>query len=172
VGGDAHEGAGNQRRGGAAPRADQIPKHPIATLIPGTESSSWQRPEHAYDTLERIDRNCYIALMARSAARSPRGEIAAASADDPDADAEHRPGPDLFLDELRKNRRNQAEEVVEAMGGKGCDVSLILAELGEETTATGLAEETPAGGMRRCCGAGAWFRTSSGPRVRPGSTRS
>src|SRR4051794_33820851 len=45
----------------------------------------------------------------------------------------------LFLDELRKNRRNQAQEVVEAMGGKGCDVSLILAELGEETTATGLA---------------------------------
>src|ERR1041385_4725285 len=45
----------------------------------------------------------------------------------------------LFLDELRKNRRNQAETVVESMGGKGCDVSLILRELGEETVATGLA---------------------------------
>ncbi len=45
----------------------------------------------------------------------------------------------LFLPELRRNRRNQAVRVVESMGGKGCDVSLILRELGEETAATGLA---------------------------------
>jgi 1-phosphofructokinase family hexose kinase len=45
----------------------------------------------------------------------------------------------LFLPELCRNRRNQAAEVVESMGGKGCDVSLILRELGEETAATGLA---------------------------------
>ncbi|HEU4754025.1 MAG TPA: 1-phosphofructokinase family hexose kinase [Armatimonadota bacterium] len=44
----------------------------------------------------------------------------------------------LFLPELRRNRRNQAE-AVEAMGGKGCDVSLILREWGIETVATGLA---------------------------------
>ena len=45
----------------------------------------------------------------------------------------------LFLPRLERNRRNQAVDVVEAMGGKGCDVSLILRELGEETVATGLA---------------------------------
>lgn len=45
----------------------------------------------------------------------------------------------LFLPSLERNRRNQATEVVETMGGKGCDVSLILRELGEETVATGLA---------------------------------
>lgn len=45
----------------------------------------------------------------------------------------------LFVPTLQRNRRNQATEVVEAMGGKGCDVSLILRELGEETAATGLA---------------------------------
>jgi tagatose 6-phosphate kinase len=45
----------------------------------------------------------------------------------------------LFLPALERNRRNQATEVVESMGGKGCDVSLILRELGEETVATGLA---------------------------------
>lgn len=45
----------------------------------------------------------------------------------------------LFLPSLQRNRRNQAAEVVESMGGKGCDVSLILRELGEETIATGLA---------------------------------
>ena len=45
----------------------------------------------------------------------------------------------LFLPSLERNRRNQAADVVEAMGGKGCDVSLILRELGEETVATGLA---------------------------------
>jgi len=45
----------------------------------------------------------------------------------------------LFLPSLRRNVRNQAADVVESMGGKGCDVSLILRELGEETVATGLA---------------------------------
>jgi tagatose 6-phosphate kinase len=45
----------------------------------------------------------------------------------------------LFLPSLQRNRRNQAADVVEAMGGKGCDVSLILRELGCETVATGLA---------------------------------
>jgi 1-phosphofructokinase family hexose kinase len=45
----------------------------------------------------------------------------------------------LFLERLERNRRNQAEDVVESMGGKGCDVSLILRELQEETVATGLA---------------------------------
>jgi 1-phosphofructokinase family hexose kinase len=45
----------------------------------------------------------------------------------------------LFLPRLERNRRNQATDVVEAMGGKGCDVSLILRELGVETVATGLA---------------------------------
>lgn len=45
----------------------------------------------------------------------------------------------LFLPSLQRNRRNQATDVVESMGGKGCDVSLILRELGEETVATGLA---------------------------------
>lgn len=45
----------------------------------------------------------------------------------------------LFLPSLQRNRRNQAADVVEAMGGKGCDVSLILRELGEETVATGIA---------------------------------
>lgn len=45
----------------------------------------------------------------------------------------------LFLPTLQRNRRNQAVDVVESMGGKGCDVSLILRELGEDTVATGLA---------------------------------
>jgi tagatose 6-phosphate kinase len=45
----------------------------------------------------------------------------------------------LFLPSLQRNTRNQAADVVESMGGKGCDVSLILRELGEETVATGLA---------------------------------
>jgi 1-phosphofructokinase family hexose kinase len=45
----------------------------------------------------------------------------------------------LFLPRLERNRRNQVVEVVEAMGGKGCDVSLILREWGIETVATGLA---------------------------------
>lgn len=45
----------------------------------------------------------------------------------------------LFVPALQRNRRNQAVDVVEAMGGKGCDVSLILRELGEESVATGLA---------------------------------
>jgi 1-phosphofructokinase family hexose kinase len=45
----------------------------------------------------------------------------------------------LFLPSLERGRRNQAASVVEAMGGKGCDVSLILSELGVETVATGLA---------------------------------
>lgn len=45
----------------------------------------------------------------------------------------------LFLPSLQRNCRNQATEVVESMGGKGCDVSLILRELGEDTVATGLA---------------------------------
>ncbi len=45
----------------------------------------------------------------------------------------------LFLGELARNRRNQAGEVVEAMGGKGCNAALVLRELGEEAVATGLA---------------------------------
>jgi 1-phosphofructokinase family hexose kinase len=45
----------------------------------------------------------------------------------------------LFLPRLERNRRNQADDSIESMGGKGCDVSLILRELGEETVATGLA---------------------------------
>lgn len=45
----------------------------------------------------------------------------------------------LFLPHLELNRRNQATDTVESMGGKGCNVSLVLRELGEETTATGLA---------------------------------
>lgn len=45
----------------------------------------------------------------------------------------------LFLPPLERGRRNQAADSVESMGGKGCNVSLILAELGEESAATGLA---------------------------------
>jgi len=45
----------------------------------------------------------------------------------------------LFLPALEPGRRQEAARVVEAMGGKGCDVSLILRALGEETVATGLA---------------------------------
>lgn len=45
----------------------------------------------------------------------------------------------LFLPRLERNRRHQAADAVISMGGKGCDVSLILRELGEETVATGLA---------------------------------
>jgi L-fuculose-phosphate aldolase len=48
------------------PLAHELKKHPIATLIPrhgifvvGTDLNT------TYDTLERIDRNAYIALMAR-----------------------------------------------------------------------------------------------------------
>jgi L-fuculose-phosphate aldolase len=51
---------------GLRPQADQIGKHPIATLIPrhgifvvGADLNI------TYDALERIDRNAYIALMAR-----------------------------------------------------------------------------------------------------------
>ncbi len=45
----------------------------------------------------------------------------------------------LFLSSFERNRRNQATDVVDSMGGKGCDVSLILRELGVETFATGVA---------------------------------
>ncbi len=45
----------------------------------------------------------------------------------------------LFLPRLERDRRNQAAETVESMGGKGCDVSLILREMDVETVATGLA---------------------------------
>jgi 1-phosphofructokinase len=45
----------------------------------------------------------------------------------------------LFLPKLERDRRNQALDTVESMGGKGCDVSLILRELEVETVATGLA---------------------------------
>lgn len=48
----------------------------------------------------------------------------------------------LFLPEVRRDRRNQVETWVECMGGKGCDVSLVLRALGEETVATGLAAGT------------------------------
>lgn len=51
---------------GLRPQADQIPKHPIATLVPrhgifvaGTDL------DNVYDTLERIERNAYICLMSR-----------------------------------------------------------------------------------------------------------
>lgn len=51
---------------GLRPYADQLAKHPIATLIPrhgifvvGTNLNT------TYDTLERIERNAYIALMSR-----------------------------------------------------------------------------------------------------------
>lgn len=50
-----------------------------------------------------------------------------------------------FLERLERNRRNQACDALECMGGKGCNVSLVLRELGEETVATGLA----AGGAGR-----------------------
>lgn len=43
-----------------------------------------------------------------------------------------------FLPSLELGRRNQAARVVEAMGGKGCDVSLILAALGEPSLALGV----------------------------------
>src|SRR5688572_10197708 len=45
----------------------------------------------------------------------------------------------LFLPRLERDRRNQAVDTVESMGGKGCDVSMILRELEVETVATGLA---------------------------------
>jgi 1-phosphofructokinase family hexose kinase len=45
----------------------------------------------------------------------------------------------FFLPRLRHGSRNQASQVVESMGGKGCNVSLVLRELGEATVATGLA---------------------------------
>lgn len=45
----------------------------------------------------------------------------------------------LFIPSFERNRRHQATGVVESMGGKGCDVSLILRELGVETFATGVA---------------------------------
>jgi 1-phosphofructokinase family hexose kinase len=45
----------------------------------------------------------------------------------------------LFLPVLRKNARNEAADTVVSMGGKGCNVSLVLRELGVETVATGLA---------------------------------
>jgi L-fuculose-phosphate aldolase len=51
---------------GLRPQAGELKKHPIATLIPrhgifvvGTDLNT------TYDTLERIERNAYIALMAR-----------------------------------------------------------------------------------------------------------
>src|SRR5437870_1951903 len=43
----------------------------------------------------------------------------------------------LFLDRLESGRRNQVRRAVDAMGGKGTDVSLILAELGVPSLATG-----------------------------------
>lgn len=45
----------------------------------------------------------------------------------------------LRLPELRFGERNQVNEPLLCMGGKGCDVSLVLRELGEETVATGFA---------------------------------
>lgn len=44
-----------------------------------------------------------------------------------------------FLPRLERNRRNQAVEWVESMGGKGCNVAQVLTLLGEEAVATGLA---------------------------------
>src|SRR5690349_6514545 len=45
----------------------------------------------------------------------------------------------LFVPSLIPGRRHEASRVVEAMAGKGCDVSLVLRALGEETVAIGLA---------------------------------
>lgn len=45
----------------------------------------------------------------------------------------------FILPALERNRRNQAEDWVESMGGKGCNVSQIVTSLGEESVATGLA---------------------------------
>jgi 1-phosphofructokinase family hexose kinase len=51
----------------------------------------------------------------------------------------------LFLDRLIPGRRNAVRRAVDAMGGKGTDVSLILAELGTVSVATGFtAGETGA----------------------------
>jgi L-fuculose-phosphate aldolase len=48
------------------PVADQIPSHPIATLIPRHGMFVvGEDLDTTYDTLERIDRNAYIAMMAR-----------------------------------------------------------------------------------------------------------
>src|SRR5262249_48264154 len=43
-----------------------------------------------------------------------------------------------FVPSLELGRRNQAVRVVDVMGGKGCDVSLVLAALGEPSVALGL----------------------------------
>src|SRR4051812_24985666 len=48
----------------------------------------------------------------------------------------------LFVPSLQPGRRHEASRVVEAMGGKGCDVSLVLRAFGEETVALGLAGGT------------------------------
>lgn len=45
----------------------------------------------------------------------------------------------FLLPQMERNRRNQAQDWVESMGGKGCNVSQILTTLGEESVATGLA---------------------------------
>src|SRR5437879_7049694 len=44
-----------------------------------------------------------------------------------------------FVPRLDRGRRHEATRTVLSMGGKGCDVSLILRALGEETLAIGLA---------------------------------
>lgn len=57
---------------GLRPHAHEIPRHPIATLVPrhgifvaGTDLNN------VYDTLERIERNAYISLMSRLLPESP-----------------------------------------------------------------------------------------------------
>jgi ribulose-5-phosphate 4-epimerase/fuculose-1-phosphate aldolase len=48
------------------PLAHELPKHPIATMIPRHGIFVvGKNLDTTYDTLERIDRNAYICLMAR-----------------------------------------------------------------------------------------------------------
>ncbi len=48
------------------PMADRIPSHPVATLVPRHGIFVVAADlDNAYDTLERIDRNAYMALMVR-----------------------------------------------------------------------------------------------------------
>lgn len=55
----------------------------------------------------------------------------------------------LFLDRLRPGVRNQALASVVSMGGKGADVSLILARMGVASVATGFAAGETGERMRR-----------------------
>jgi 1-phosphofructokinase family hexose kinase len=55
----------------------------------------------------------------------------------------------LFLDRLRLGARNQALASAVCMGGKGTDVSLILARMGVSSVATGFAAGETGGRMER-----------------------